>query len=330
MGNFLVTPYYIKPVDAISYSVVSMIAIYAVNDYSNWITPEKILFVIAISYYGLVIMISFAQILTKDSMSEKLQKLSNTFRVLSEKLGHPNIIFGSLIVFAVWVFHRNSNWEFFGIVSVWLFVVVLKPDVFVGDIWCRIREIWREIRSLPVFGVLEAVQSPNILLIKPNRNVVKTDFLFLVKNPSSYATFAIGLDCIGFDDSRYLRAFEIDIPEKFKVSALKSAKSLPNNRVAIFKDFNDVQNDISILSNFEKLIGLVTKDTTIETLYFEVLKEQDLESGCLVRAAVKDVPVLYQVLNGLTKEDIIYQKILHARKLSKLVFGTRRKRNLHP
>lgn len=104
LGNFLVTPYYIKPVDAISYSVVSIIALYAVSDYDAWLISEKALYILLLLYFLIVIVASFLQILTKDSKSEVTQKWSNTCRIISENFGNHNIIFSSLIAFALIVF----------------------------------------------------------------------------------------------------------------------------------------------------------------------------------------------------------------------------------
>jgi len=70
LANNLVTPYYSKPVDAISYSVVSGIALYLVSDYGNWNIFEQSVFWITLAYFSAVLFISFAQIFTKDSSQE--------------------------------------------------------------------------------------------------------------------------------------------------------------------------------------------------------------------------------------------------------------------
>lgn len=206
------------------------------------------------------------------------------------------------------MFHRDSPREFFGIVLVWLLVIIIQPDKFIFNLWIKIREVWSDIKNLPVFGTLEAIQSPNILLIRPNTNIFKSNSIFLIKSSNSYATMGIGLDSIGFGDARYLRILEFEIPDRFKVRALKSAKTLPENRVARFGDPNEFEEDIELAKKLKTLTGIVSTESSIEKLFFEVLKEDDLEAGCLIQVKVKNHSVLYQLLNGFTKEEIIYQK----------------------
>jgi len=311
LSNFLVTPHYIKPVDAISFSVVSLIAIYTLNDFPNWTIYVKSFFILNISFYFFILLVSFSQILTKNSNSEKIQKWSNTFKLFSENFGNHNIVFSSLIIFSLIVFHIKSPIELLSIIFVWLFLIIFEPDKFFYQIWCKVLEIWSKLSSVPVNGKIEAVQSPNILLISPNDNYIKKGSLLLAKNTNHYATFGVALDYLGFGTSRYLRAYEFEIPERYKVRAFNSAKRLPDNRVALFSRVLDSDDDLPILTNMKDFIGLVSSDSSIERLFFEVLVEEDIEAGCLIKVFLKNYFVYFQVLDGLTKEDIIYQKTKH-------------------
>src|SRR5437667_9296121 len=59
------------------------------------------------------------------------------------------------------------------------------------------------------------------------------------------------------------------------------------------------------------LAGIVAPDTTVETLYFEVVKDEGLEEGRLVEVQIGKRIVTYQVVNGLTKEEVVQQKNTH-------------------
>lgn len=56
LGNLLVTPFYCKPVDAISYSVVAGIALYSVNMWTNWIFIDKALFILSLAFCFIVLL----------------------------------------------------------------------------------------------------------------------------------------------------------------------------------------------------------------------------------------------------------------------------------
>lgn len=70
LGNLLVTPLYIKPVDAISYSVLAGISLYLTNDWVNWLVIERILFLFTIIFFLFVLIFSFIAILLKDNINQ--------------------------------------------------------------------------------------------------------------------------------------------------------------------------------------------------------------------------------------------------------------------
>jgi uncharacterized protein DUF87 len=58
----------------------------------------------------------------------------------------------------------------------------------------------------------------------------------------------------------------------------------------------------------DSLVGLVAPDTSIERVSFEVVNGNGLEEGRLVEVTIANETVTYQVLNGLTKEEIVHSK----------------------
>ena len=58
-----------------------------------------------------------------------------------------------------------------------------------------------------------------------------------------------------------------------------------------------------------QLCGIVDHDTSLDFLQFEVIEARDLAEGCLVENAHRPgETVLYQVIEGLTREEIVQQK----------------------
>jgi hypothetical protein len=54
--------------------------------------------------------------------------------------------------------------------------------------------------------------------------------------------------------------------------------------------------------------GIVDQDTSLEFLMFEVIEDREMAEGRLVEAAIAGQSVLYQVIEGLTREEIVQQK----------------------
>jgi uncharacterized protein len=55
-------------------------------------------------------------------------------------------------------------------------------------------------------------------------------------------------------------------------------------------------------------LPIVDQDTSLDFLQFEVIEDSELAEGRLVEASVSRHPVLYQIIEGLTREEIVQQK----------------------
>ncbi len=312
LANSLITPFYSKPRNAISYAFASIIALYIVNDLSNWLVFDRTIFWFALSYFTLVLLLSFAQIYTKDSSREWVENLSNTFRILSEKLGSPNAIFSVLIIFALLVFHRNDPQELIFVGAAWIIVVVINPLENLLEIWRRIKGIWVQSFSKKIIGEIIAYQSPRIVLIRQFDNQ-KLDFgkVLLLKDPYAPVKLGVTIDYTGRDESILLRVLEIDVPPEIEENISNTLKSISNNTAAILEDDEAIKNLTAhnyLLNNQNEFVGLVGVNTSVEKLYMEVVKDREIAEGRLVEVDLRDQKVLYQVIDGLTKEETIKQK----------------------
>lgn len=312
LGNLLVTPYYIKPVDAISYSVVSVIALYSVSNSVSWQLIEIIAFNLALIFFALVILFSFITIITKDSANGKTIKYANTFRVLSDSLGNQTVVFSVVILFALIVFHRDVPKEMFLITMAWVITVLIKPDQLIISLFSKINGIWKiDNEDLATLGDIAAYQLPGIVLIRQKENSTIKIGEPLVFRDRETINIALPLDEVGRDESLLVRCLlldkKIDIPPDLneKIRLIHDQSVLPYK--SVFKD-DDIKNSFPELNNVHNLVGIVASDTCLDNLYFEVIQENDIEEGRLVEVKIKDIPVLYQIIDGLTKEEIVYQK----------------------
>lgn len=312
LGNLLVTPFFTKPVDAISYSVVAGIAVYSVNTWSDWMFFDKVLFIISLIFCFIVICVSFIAILTKDSTSKVGQQWSNTLRIISDAFGNQTVIFSLVIVFALIVFHRSSPKEMFVITLAWVLTVILKPEEFIFNLYERINKIWSIRFPSSVIGDIVAYQTPGIVLIRQRvpENIPFGTPLYL-KDSHAPAQIGISIGYVGRDKSLLLRTITFEVPKEIERRFDTLCKIIPDNTVArcdqLFND-KEVFSKIPILREMTNFVGIVATDTSIEHLYFEVIQEKEIEEGKLVEVSIKEKPVIYQVIDGLTKEEIVYQK----------------------
>lgn len=312
LGNLLVTPFFTKPVDAISYSVVAGIALYSVNTWSDWMFFDKVLFIISLIFCFIVICVSFIAILTKESTSKVGQQWSNTLRIISDAFGNQTVIFSLVIVFALIVFHRSSPKEMFVITLAWVLTVILKPEEFIFNFYERINKIWSIRFPSSVIGDIVAYQTPGIVLIRQRvRENIPFGTPLYLKDSHAPAKIGISIGYVGRDESLLLRTITFEIPKEIERRFDTLCKIIPDSTVArcdYLFNTEGVISKIPILREMNNFVGIVATDTSIENLYFEVIQEKEIEEGKLVEVYIKEKPVIYQVIDGLTKEEIVYQK----------------------
>jgi uncharacterized protein len=170
-------------------------------------------------------------------------------------------------------------------------------------------------------GEIVAHQAPGIVLV---RQTDQRGQLFgnLLALPAGDGELTIGLaaDYVGWAEGRWLRVLILDVPQevrgcltkffsKFSESqrafALALAHKAEPSIAACIQDHPVVQRHTSLL-------GIVAPDTDIARLRFEVLRTDiDIEEGQLVEVRLGKRMVLYQIVNGLTKEEILQQKNIY-------------------
>ena len=310
LGSRLITPFYLRPADVIAYTVSAGIALFIVNHWDVWNTKERIFFSIPTIYCFLVGFLAFITIFTKDSDKISLTKLSKSLSNSFDIFGTPRVIFSFLILFSLYVFHRDSTIEMLSIGIAWAITVATSPAETFIILWKKIRELW--IIDIPkkIVGLIVAYQSPGIVLIRQKKSE-KVNFgtpLF-IKDPHAPTKIGLALDYVGRDEGVLLRATEVEVKNIIE-DTKEIARGIPDGTVAKIDGniISGVQNWENILQGFSSLAGIVAPETTINRLYFEVIKEDDLEEGRLVETFIGKQRVLYQIVGGLTKEEIVYKK----------------------
>lgn len=315
LGNLLVTPFYIKPADAISYGVAGIVGLLAVN---LWQTQQsgfdRFLWSATALYVLVIVLAGIFSIALKDSPGAARQKLSKSFYLLTDTLGTPRSVFSAVFLFALVAFHRNEPREYLVISLAWALLVGLRPLETLADLLRHWWELWASRRLGEPVGEIVGHQIPGIVLIRhePDVQVPFGDPL-VVRADDGKAGLALTLDHIGFADGLWLRALHLSISDASR-TRLATMATLPNpsGALAMRSDFNTAGIPVPTDVAWERrasLVGLVAPDTDVSRLRIEIVRtDLDLAEGCLVEVQIGSSSVLYQVVTGLTREEIIQQK----------------------
>jgi uncharacterized protein len=312
LGNHLVTPYFSKPVDAISYAVASAAALLGAEELAKWGQTETAAFYFVMGYCIFILLVSFFAIFFRSSEQSWASKISNTLTLLAATFGNHRAVFGLTMLVATYLFHRGSVSETYLICVVCIIGVVARPDEVFSGIWGQLSKIWSGTFASRILGSVAAIQSPNVYLIRQTIGV-KTPFgtAVAIKVTGVNVLPAIALDWVGRDEANLLRCIEASafgdqlndsiISEYAGIREETAVPIQPESAALI-----PLEDALKTCRN--RMLGLVAADTSSERLYFEVVTTQELQQGLLIQVATQGSVVIYQIIDGLTKEEIVQQK----------------------
>lgn len=310
-GSRLDTPFYAKPADVVLYAAPAAIALALVNTWSKWESGIKVAFVVTAFFCVFVGILGAVAILLKDAKQPWLQRLSNAARVMAETLGAPRVIYTVVILFAIYAFHFQSPVESTTILFAWVLTAVLSPLESSVRIWRRLMRIFKPDTIIDSDGEVVAYQTPGLILVRQSASSkIATGDLIAVHDPLGKTRLALALDHVGRDEGVLLRTIEI---EGVEVPATLEEKIFSLNENAVVRvsstDFPIAQADL--VKDKKSIVGLVATDTSVEKLFFEVVNDDGLEEGRLVEVKIGGRKVTYQLVNGLTKEEVVQQRNTH-------------------
>jgi hypothetical protein len=310
LGNHLVTPYFSKPVDAISYAVASAAAMLGAEELSKWSATEAAIFYLVLGYSAFVLLLSFIAIFLRGAQGLG-SRFSQSSAYLAAIFGNHRAVFGLTMLSAAYLFHRDSVSQTFLICLVCIICVVTRPDEVLTALVGQMRKIWGDIFVPTPLGYVAAVQTPNVYLIRQAEDT-PTEFgtAVVIKLPDKAAFPAVALDTVGRDEAVLIRCVDANAFLHATPAVDKEFQSLPDETAGIVPAKSNMATSMAqhIATCRNRLVGLVANDTSNERLYFEVVTAQDLQQGLLVQVQCQNSTVIYQILDGLTKEEVVHQK----------------------
>lgn len=315
LGNLLVTPFFTNPANAISYAVASLVTLLAVNAWgaSNTSGFDRFTWSATMLYVILVLAAAVLAISLKDSPRPFAQKAAGSALLLAEAAGNPRAVFSAVFFFALITYHRSDPREYLIIGLAWALFVGLRPLETIANLWRRWRIVWVTKQDLSRLGGVVGHEAPGLVLIRedPDSSARFGDMVF-ARTESGKPGLAIALDHVGFASGRWLRAIHLKIAT-IDTAVLQDATVV--RAITEGSAFTAAAGSVACESSglvqdtIGRLIGLVASDTNVGQLQIELVRaDLDLHEGSLVEVEIKDRPVLYQVIKGLTKEEVLQEK----------------------
>lgn len=311
LSSFLVTPYFERPANHIASAAAAFVACWLAFDWSSFEGAESFIADAVLVYLLLVGIVSACALLLRSRQEGIGLRVGTTAKELSGQFGNDRILFSIVIISAVGLFHRDSALQVFTILSALIFIVLLRPETHFVAFLNKVRAIWGSTEVIGIAGEIAGFDEPGIVLIRqPTKNAKFGDYL-LINDRGTKAQLSQVLGYFGRDSGMLLRAKLIDLPMEAQETVKLFAKTIPTGSAArILPDGNlkKVLDEETYTQRAEDLAGLVAENTTINKLYVEVIQETGVSEGAVLEASIKGTPVLYQITDGLTREETVFQR----------------------
>ena len=266
LGNLLVTPFFTKPVDAVSYSVLAGMGIYLVNDLNNWSFWEQTVFFVSLFITISLLVIALIAIILNRKTSILAQKLSKSFMIILDFLGNQKFIFSVVFFYALFEFHRTNPREVMVIGGGWIIIGLIDPELKIINTVNKIFLIWKTKVNTNIVGFIHSYRTPRLVLIsQESDNRLSFGTPVIINDKFSEDKLGITLNYSGRAETNHLRAIKVTSENQQIAEFTNKLKLiLPFDSVSIFytDQYKDLLNEIFEFRNIENLVGLVSTDTT--------------------------------------------------------------------
>lgn len=309
-GSRLLNPYFTPPADALTNAFAALLALLPALPNVPAGTPDAQLLGGALAACAGVAVVAVVVVISRPPPGSEPGALWRLADRAVKGIGSPHIIFTGLVILAVWLFHRDKPNEIFAILGTLAVVTTVRP---IESVWAYI--LWFMDRPRPLMvenliGRVVAHQSPGIVLVRQAESTsIATGAPMVVSDHHGPAQLGIALNYVGRDEGNLLRVLTVPLPRSLNGYAARLPADGADGIAVSITVPEDEAEQISVLRWIDRLCGIVDSDSSPEYLHFEVISEDGLAEGALAEVRVGvERQVIYQVVDGLTREEVVQQK----------------------
>lgn len=308
-GSRILNPYFTPPSGALINGVTALLALMpAFQVVSPW-SPEAYVLSASLGFFALTATISISLLILRPPLGVEPSTIWRLCERVAIGLGSPDIIFGILIVTAVWLFHLTAPIEVFAILATYISIVVFRPIEALAHhiLWVLDRHV--SVNKADLIGSVAAHQSPSIVLVRQAQaQTVERGTPMVITDLHGPPLLGVALNYVGRDEGNLLRVLTTSLPKRLAAPQNKSTNYGCGLALSITITDED-KSDIQALQWIDRLCGIVDTETSPEYLHFEVINEAGLAEGSLVEVRIgANQRVIYQLVDGVTRDEIVQQK----------------------
>jgi len=330
-GSRLLNPHFTPPADAATNGFVAFAALAAGSLALSTNPADAYLLWTVASYCALISVGSIVVLLVRVTQGTETRLWVRILDRAVRELGNPITVFTIVILTCAWLFHRSRSEEVIAIAAAWAVIVVLRPVEAVLRFYDWVSGQYQGKTSTNVVGEIAAYQSPDIVLVRHDGDkAVDRGTPLVVADNNGPWMLGVALNYVGRDEGNLLRVLTAKLPAGLK-DRIGSLPSTGGTGIALKVGMEPEElADVQAIQWINRLCGIIVSDTDLSYSLFEVVHERDVWEGRLVEARIGDHFVIFQIIEGLTKDDIVQQKNTYgyarakARKVGRWIADERR------
>jgi hypothetical protein len=319
LGTLLLSPYFTKPVDAVSDAVIAALILLEISGPVHDLhDPTAVYFLGGLfAYYAAIVVFGATAMATRQARSARGRQLARAFYLLSTEMGETPLVFSLLFFFAVFTFHVEDLLEFATLTAMWIVIVPLRLFENIAALAKEIYEIWSHTTVYSTLAEPYARKEPNLLLLRRTGETTALAFGEVISMRHTAAepvVHGMVLDEFQLAEERWIRCMGLtgQLPATLQQQlerATARSSVLTLSGLADQPTIDAAFQQCRVYPRRADLIGFVAPNTDIATLRFEITNTMiEIGEGQLVDVMIGTKSVLYQVLNGFTQEEILAQK----------------------
>ncbi|MCA3019818.1 MAG: DUF87 domain-containing protein [Rhodocyclaceae bacterium] len=322
LGQRLDTPFFTAPKDAALYAIPAFFALLQISD-DAWLKNEKfgeVAHTLMAAWILLVLAASSAAVWFQGSTIAFANKVGGVAMQLSGALGNPQAFFSVILFLVVLAFPPAAVEGILIIVFAWSITVPFSILDYVYRFWQRVWLIATSGKDVVSLAEVVHFHDPGLLLLRlGRRDAMPANSVFVFRLDTGEKRIGLATGFVGRDGGWLLRAVDLGEAEKSQVfEGLKWAA--PMKVLPVDANQLTAAQRQTITEFRSACVGFVAPETDIGRLVVELkddltaLKRETDSLGALyagrllVVAGGSGVEVVYQLTNGLTKEEIVFQK----------------------
>ena len=220
---------------------------------------------------------------------------------LNRQLGKPETIFSAFFLWGALRQYRLESIEFNALLWFWVVFMLLNVPMIANTI-DNIFDSKASKATLNSVGKIFGVQSKNTFLVKlsdeRNQSLKLFDFVEFQYSIDNKEHIGVVLDIYLLDQEQWIKV--LTTPEIDHLFTKTIEKYIPDQ---IYKVIDPPENDY-----IKRFVGLVYQESIIEKIRFSYNAKVELYNGQLIELTVNSHKVLYQVVQGITKNELLNNK----------------------